>query len=216
MSSGAKVLHVDDDPSVAELTTQLLYPEGDRFELTNALTGDEGLELLESNDYDCVVSDSVTLSDGRLFASVAREQDASLPLVLFSGKSDAELVEEARMTDANGFVKKAGAESFERLERVVDESMVLVSNGWEVLAHHDWSGSQELATTIAAALESYGGITATEGKPLFKAVDPDALASVLAPPANGPRRDSVSVRFPYRGFVFALFGDGRILIRPEN
>ncbi|KTG09391.1 hypothetical protein AUR64_16570 [Haloprofundus marisrubri] len=215
MSIGAKVLHVDDDPGVTELTNQLLNPEGDRFELTNASSGDEGLELLEDDEYDCVVSDSVTLSDGRLFASVVREKDASMPLVLFSGKSSGAILDEARRTDANGYVQKSGAESFARLERVVDESILLSDDGWEPLAHHDWEGPQELVTTIASALEGYSGVVPTEGKPLFHAIDPDALAGLLGPTADGSHRESVSVRFSYQNLVFALFGDGRVLVRPQ-
>ncbi|WP_224334587.1 HalOD1 output domain-containing protein [Haloprofundus halobius] len=215
MSSRAKVLHVDDDSSVTELTNQLLDPEGDRFGLTNASSGEEGLALLESNEFDCVVSDSVTLSDGRLFASVVREKERSLPLVLFSGKSNAELVAEARATEANGYVRKSGTESFTRLERAIDESMLLADDGWELLAHHDWSGPQELVTTIAVALETYSGVKATEGTPLFDAVDPDALAELLGPGFSGSHHKSVSVRFPYRDHLLAVFGDGRVLVRPR-
>ncbi|QCJ46269.1 MULTISPECIES: HalOD1 output domain-containing protein [Haloprofundus] len=215
MSNRARVLHVDDDPDVTELTNRLLDPEGDRLELTNAESGEEGLELLEDGEFDCVVSDSVTLPDGRLFASVVRERDASLPLVLFSGKSNAAILDEARRTDASGYVQKAGVESFERLERVVDESLLLADDGWELLAHHDWDGTQELVTTIASALETYSGVAATEGAPLFEAVDPDALEGLLGPAADGSHHESVSVRFSYRGLVFALFCDGRVLVRPQ-
>ncbi|WP_224268380.1 HalOD1 output domain-containing protein [Haloprofundus salinisoli] len=215
MSSGARVLHVDDDPDIIDLTNQLLDPAGDRFELTNTENGEEGLELLENGGFDCVISDSVTLPDGRLFASVVREKDASLPLVLFSGKSNAEILDEARRTDANGYVRKSGTESFERLERVVDESILLADDGWEPLAHHDWAGPQELVTTIASALETYSGVVATEGVPLFDAVDPDALGGLLGPAADGTHRESVSVRFVYRDLVLALFGDGRVLVRPQ-
>ncbi|WP_224449072.1 HalOD1 output domain-containing protein [Haloprofundus salilacus] len=215
MSNRAKVLHVDDDPSVTELTNQLLDPEGDRFELTNASDGEAGLQLLEDGEFDCIVSDSVTLSDGRLFASAVREKEASIPLVLFSGKSSDELAAEVRMTGANGYVRKSDTESFAHLRRAIDESLMLADDDWELLAHHDWTGPQELVTTIAAALESYDGVAATEGTPLFDVVDTEALAQLLAPAADGSHRESVSARFTYRNHVFALFGDGRILVRPR-
>jgi len=51
------VLHVDDEPDIAELTAEFLKREDDRFTIETATSAREGLKCLSHNDFDCVISD---------------------------------------------------------------------------------------------------------------------------------------------------------------
>ncbi|MDB2294547.1 response regulator [Halorubrum ezzemoulense] len=55
--SGIHVLHIDDEPGFAELATDMLEHQDDRFTVETATRASKGLDRLTSNDFDCVVSD---------------------------------------------------------------------------------------------------------------------------------------------------------------
>ncbi|MFC7027438.1 response regulator [Halomicroarcula sp. GCM10025710] len=52
-----RILHVDDDPELADLAGTLLEREDDQFRVDTAGSASEGLEHLEQHPVDCVVSD---------------------------------------------------------------------------------------------------------------------------------------------------------------
>lgn len=49
-----RVLHVDDEPEVAELTAEMLEREDDRFTVETATSPSEGLNRLVDHEVECI------------------------------------------------------------------------------------------------------------------------------------------------------------------
>jgi DNA-binding response OmpR family regulator len=233
MNGRARVLHVDDDPEFTTLSERV-FAADDRFELRTAVDGREALDLIDEDDVDCLVSDSLRLPDGESFVTAARLEDSSLPIVLFTGKDWGEVAEEARAIDAAGFVRKAQPGHFDtlrsRLARLAairtdddeadeaDEtdgpfvrgttSEPLGDDDWYVLARHEW-GADELCVTLLGAADRVLDDDRTER--LYDAVDADSLERLLD---HGDADTRVTFRF--NGREFAVDGAGRIAVRRED
>src|SRR6056297_3239217 len=81
-----RVLHVDDDQSLIDVTATFLTQEDDRFVVEGATSGVEGLDRLD-DDVDCVISDyEMPEMDGLEFLEAVREQWSTLPFILFTAK----------------------------------------------------------------------------------------------------------------------------------
>jgi len=52
-----QVLHVDDNLSIMDLTGIFLKRESDQFPVKTTTSADEGLEMIDDNSPDCVISD---------------------------------------------------------------------------------------------------------------------------------------------------------------
>jgi DNA-binding NtrC family response regulator len=110
-----RVLHVDDEPDLAELTATFLERENERFTVETATSADEGLELVDEPRPDCVISDySIPGTDGLEFLQVVREEHPELPFILYTAKArDAIGGDEL---PATGYLQKgAGPEQYARL-----------------------------------------------------------------------------------------------------
>jgi DNA-binding NtrC family response regulator len=102
-----RVLHVDDDPALRELTAEVLGREGGDFEVTTAANAEEGLAALDERPIDCVVSDyEMPGRNGLEFLEAVRDRDPDLPFVLFTGKRG--LASDAIARGATDFMEKAG------------------------------------------------------------------------------------------------------------
>jgi hypothetical protein len=66
------VLLVEDDPSYLEMTELMVTQRDDRFGFTTATSAAGGLEQLEANRIDCVVSDCVEKSKGTKQCDILR------------------------------------------------------------------------------------------------------------------------------------------------
>jgi DNA-binding NtrC family response regulator len=79
-------LVVDDDPSIRAIVKVILQREG--FETLEADGGNAALEMVRAlgDSIDLIITDiQMTKGDGLTFARAAREQSASLPILLMSG-----------------------------------------------------------------------------------------------------------------------------------
>ena len=56
MSEEIRVLHVDDDPAFVDLADDVFRAD-DGVDLATATNMDDGFDLLENQQFDCVVSD---------------------------------------------------------------------------------------------------------------------------------------------------------------
>jgi len=128
MSEEVRVLHIDDEPDFADMTATFLERENDRFEIETATDADEGLEYLNKNEYDCVVSDyDMPGKDGIEFLRMVREEYPAFPFILFTGKGSEEVASEAISAGVTDYLQKeSGTEQYEllanRIENVVTQS----------------------------------------------------------------------------------------------
>lgn len=103
-----RVLMVDDDPSILELTQIFLERSGDILvDTTGSAT--EALEKLkdETDPYEVVISDyAMPEMDGITFLKAVRSRKLDLPFILFTGKSREEVVIEALNCGADYYMQK--------------------------------------------------------------------------------------------------------------
>ncbi|MFC4249073.1 response regulator [Natribaculum luteum] len=112
-----RILHVDDDPAVAELTADFLEREDDRFTVETATSASEGVDQLDADDFDCIVSDyDMPVHNGIEFLETVREEDPELPFILFTGKGSEEVASEAISAGVSDYLQKGvNTEQYELL-----------------------------------------------------------------------------------------------------
>jgi len=112
-----QILHVDDDPSITDLTGTFLEREDDHFAVQTATSADEGLENINDRPPDCVVSDyNMPGTDGIEFLQAVREEYPDLPFILFTGKGSETVASDAIAAGVTDYLQKgSGTERYELL-----------------------------------------------------------------------------------------------------
>ena len=103
-----RVLHVDDDSDLLEVSKTILIEEG-IFEIDTASCVDDALKKLESLNFDVVVSDyDMPVKDGLMFLRQLRDKKNEIPFILFTGKGREEVAIKALNLGADGYYNKQG------------------------------------------------------------------------------------------------------------
>jgi len=103
------VLHVDDEPGLAETTAEFLRQQSDGFSVETATSTSEGLKRLTEAPFDCIVSDyDMADMDGIEFLRAVRAEYPDLPFVLFTGKGSEEVASEAVSAGVSDYLQKRG------------------------------------------------------------------------------------------------------------
>ena len=124
MSDRIDVLHVDDDPSVLDLTEAYLERELGSVSVTSVAEPSAALDALDEGAFDCVVSDyDMPGTDGlELFESVSADRPR-LPFVLYTGKGSEEIASRALNAGVTGYFQKGGPEQLRRLANRVEQAV---------------------------------------------------------------------------------------------
>ena len=105
-----RVLHVDDDSSIREISKQILMDMNTSFEFDSACCVDEAFKKLATGHYDVVVSDyEMPQKDGLQFLTELRKQNTEIPFILFTDKSREEVAIKALNLGADGYFNKQGS-----------------------------------------------------------------------------------------------------------
>jgi PAS domain S-box-containing protein len=121
-----RVLVIDDDEDILELTSGML---ADRFDVTGASSASRGRDLLQDSDFDVILLDWIMPgTDGLTFLRELKQSDATrdIPVVFISGKADQATIERGLQAGADDFVLKPFAKD-DLLARV--ESLVPAARG---------------------------------------------------------------------------------------
>jgi PAS domain S-box-containing protein len=104
-----RILHVDDDSCILEVSKQILIAENN-FEIDDATSVDEAFRKMENQTYDAIVSDyQMPLKNGLDFLKELRKQQKDVPFILFTGKGREEVVVEALNLGADSYLNKHGS-----------------------------------------------------------------------------------------------------------
>ncbi len=117
-----RILYVEDDPDVTELTVSCLEREDDRFTVETAPNATAGLEQLTS-DVDCLVStDDLPDMTGLEFLEIVRETRPDLPFVLFTRDGSEAVASDAiSATMTESLQRGAGTQQIDVLaDRIAD------------------------------------------------------------------------------------------------
>jgi PAS domain S-box-containing protein len=154
VSAGAEteeitVLHVDDEPSMNDLTATYLERIDGDLAVSTATNAVEALDRLEREDVDCVVSDyDMPTTNGIEFLEIVREQYADLPFILFTGKGSEEVASEAIAAGVTDYMQKGtGTDQYEVLAnrvRNVVERYRARQQFWEALSWYRRLVEQDL------------------------------------------------------------------------
>ncbi len=109
MKDDIKILIVDDEPSLLDQAKLFLEKE-EGLNVITALSAEEGLELLDEEDLDVVVSDyQMPEIDGLEFLEEVRDKrEMDIPFIMFTGKGREEVAMDALNLGADRYLKKGG------------------------------------------------------------------------------------------------------------
>jgi PAS domain S-box-containing protein len=124
-SQPIRVLHVDDDPDMTELTSLYLERINDQFTVHTETTVVEALETLQNTEIDCVISDyQMPNTDGLEFLEIVRERHPDLPFILFTGKGSEEIASDAIAAGVTDYMQKGGGgDQYEVLSNRVENAV---------------------------------------------------------------------------------------------
>ncbi|MFB6126539.1 MAG: PAS domain S-box protein [Halolamina sp.] len=116
-SNSIRILHVDNEPSFADMAATLLQRKEPRFDIETVQSAGDGLDRLAAADFDCVISDyDMPRRNGIEFLDAVREEYSRLPFILFTGKGSEEVASEAISAGATDYLQKQpGGEQYELL-----------------------------------------------------------------------------------------------------
>ena len=120
-----RILHVDDEPDVADLAKTFLERNNARFDITTTDTAADGLEIIHTRPPDCVVSDyNMPGTDGLEFLQTVRESYPDLPFILFTGKGSEAVASDAIAADVTDYLqKRRGTEQYELLANRIENAV---------------------------------------------------------------------------------------------
>jgi len=117
MTAPIRVLHVDDDSDVADLTATALARQADGITVETATSAAEGLHRIRTGTFDCVVSDyEMPEMDGIELLEAVREERPDLPFILYTGKGSEAVASDAISAGVTDYLQKeSGTEQYELL-----------------------------------------------------------------------------------------------------
>ncbi len=104
----AKVLHVDDEPSILKVARQCLEMEG-HYQVDSAISVKEAEKKIKKHTYDVIVSDYMMPDrNGLEFLGDLRRTGNLIPFIMFTGKGREEVAVKALNLGADQYVNKIG------------------------------------------------------------------------------------------------------------
>jgi PAS domain S-box-containing protein len=110
------VLHVDDDTAFTEMVQMYLKRLGDDITVISEADAEAGLERLEADTVDCIVSDyNMPGLDGLDFLRAVREEYPNLPFILFTARGSEQIAAKAIDRGVTFYLQKGGSEAYDLL-----------------------------------------------------------------------------------------------------
>ena len=122
-SNSIRILSVDVESDVAARTAERLECEHDRFETSTATSAAAGLECLEEESVDCIISrDELSDVDGLAFLKRVRKQDPTLPFILCATDGSEALASDAISAGVTDYVRTVedASQNPDLVTRIID------------------------------------------------------------------------------------------------
>lgn len=116
-----RLLVVDDEKIVLESCRRVLETQG--YGVSLAKSADEALEVIEKEDFSLLLLDlKMPVHDGIYLMRELKQREKDMPIIVMSGYSTRETIEEAEMMGANLFLPKpfTPEELIEAIRKVTD------------------------------------------------------------------------------------------------
>jgi len=217
MSEQVRVLHVDDDPAFVDLA-DTVFGENEEVDLTTATDMNDGFDLLERRQFDCVVSDYVTAPNGDAFVTTVSEEHPDLPVILFTGTAYDDIDNpEVRDSITDYLQKGSTADAFdslsERIATQTDRTEEPSTDEWEAVADFDPRESDSVVIALVDALTECAGGLPAEASPLSTCIDVEAVGRIIRSATSGPHQSPVTIRLTIDDYVIAVAEDGTVAAR---
>jgi PAS domain S-box-containing protein len=139
-TEGIRVLHVDDDQDFADLVGLYLERENEDIEIVTESSAKDGLERLEREEIDCIVSDyNMPGMDGIEFLERVREDWPDRPFILYTGRGSEEIASEAISAGVTDYLQKEqGTDQYKVLANRIENAVAQHRAEQEVEATTKW------------------------------------------------------------------------------
>jgi DNA-binding NtrC family response regulator len=108
--NAVRILHVDDDPSIREVSKLMLMDLESSFDIDSACCVDEAFKKLSTGQYDIVISDyEMPLKNGLEFLKELREQKNDVAFIIFTGRGREDVAVKALNLGADSYINKNGS-----------------------------------------------------------------------------------------------------------
>ncbi len=192
-SGPIRILHLDDEPAITDLTAAFLEKEFEEFETVLENAPDQALERLRQDEHEihCVVSDyDMQAMDGLEFLEEVRKINPDLPFILFTGKGSEEIASEAISRGVTDYLQKeSGSDQYTVLGNRIRNAVAQYRAEREVEKRSRWYqqilkhssdyvmivDNMGLVKYVSPAIERVMGFTQSEiiGTNSFENVHPD-------------------------------------------
>jgi PAS domain S-box-containing protein len=117
-----QVLHIDDDPSFAEVAKEFLERADDRIRVTTLSDPTGAVDRVKSEEPHCIVSDyDMPRIDGLELYGELTERGIDLPFILFTGKGSESIAADSMSAEVTDYIQKGGTDTYEVVaNRVLD------------------------------------------------------------------------------------------------
>lgn len=106
-SESVRVLHVDDESDLLEVTARFLEKEDPRLSVHTATDVENALSRIKEDEISCVVSDyDMPQRNGLEFLELVRDHFADLPFILYTGKGSEEIASKAISAGVDDYIQK--------------------------------------------------------------------------------------------------------------
>jgi len=172
-----RVLYIDDEKSLLTLT-QIYLKEEANLDVETAASAEEGLDRLRNEPFDAVISDyDMPDMDGIELLKCVRNENPTIPFIIFTGKGREEVVIEALNNGADFYMQKGGDPKplFTELANAV-RHLVRRSQAEDSAVQHEkyWKG---VCGSIHQKLRSIGDLA--QALPGLADVSPESLEHAL-------------------------------------
>jgi len=102
-----KILIVEDEAAIRRVLSKILKEEDPAYDVFEAEDGRQGLEMIQSQEFDLVFCDiKMPVMDGMELLAAMQEQYSEVPVVMISGHGDLEVAVEAMRIGAFDYISK--------------------------------------------------------------------------------------------------------------